>query len=403
MPDSDLIPRAGDGASARTDVLPGAVFKPEDLYDVTVIGGGPTGLFALFYAGMRHMRAKIVDSLSELGGQLAALYPEKYVFDVAGFPKVLAKDLAQSLIDQGLQFGATVSLDQSVVDLRYADDEPAGPEPAAAGSSPGGDGAGGENVGSSAGSGAAGGTEAVRTARAGRILRLQTTKAVHWSRTVVVCAGIGAFAPRKLDADGVDRLLNRGVYYGLRDKSLCSGKRVLIVGGGDSAADWAVNLLDTASAITLIHRSDRFRAHEATMRRIRESSIAVKTFTELKRIHGTDRVEGVTLVHNQRNEEEEADPEVILLNVGFLADLGPMRSWGIEIEKKAVRVNERMETSMPGVYAAGDIAQHSGKLKLIATGFGEAATAVNFAKHYIDPSAKAFPGHSTDDKTFEGK
>jgi thioredoxin reductase len=400
-----------------------------DAYDITVVGGGPTGLFALFYAGMRHMRAKVVDSLPELGGQLSALYPEKYIFDVAGFPKVLAKDLTKDLIEQGLQFGATVCLEESVVDLRHV--EPNGGREggasaevpteatllAQAASSPD-DGNGdvaprrpgdpeASGGGQSAGEAPSPGRDAPRAGpqapAPGKILRLQTDKAVHWSRTVVLCAGIGAFAPRKLNAEGVEQLLNRGVYYGLRDKAICRGKRVLIVGGGDSAADWSVNLLDTARAVTLIHRSDRFRAHEATMRQIHDSHVQVRTFTELKRVHGSDRVEGVTLVHNQTGLEEEAEAEVVLLNLGFLADLGPMRKWGIEIEKKAVKVNERMETNMPGVYAAGDVAQHGGKLKLIATGFGEAATAVNFAKHYIDPSAKAFPGHSTDDKTFEGK
>jgi thioredoxin reductase len=370
MPESRIDPETDGSAFEKSAPAEPSTadFTAEQLYDVTVVGGGPTGLFALFYAGMRHMRAKIVDSLPELGGQLAALYPDKYIFDVAGFPKILAKDLAKGLIEQGLQFGATVCLEEPVVDLRYADET---------------------------GNGAA--------ASAPRILRLQTTTAVHWTKTVVLCAGIGAFAPRRLEAEGVDLLLNRGVYYGLRDKSIAHGNRVLIVGVGDSAADWSVNLLDTASEITLIHRSDRFRAHEATMRRIHESPVQLKTFTELKRIHGSERVEGVTLVHNQTGEEEEAHPEIVLLNLGFLADLGPMRQWGIEIEKKAVVVNDRMETNMPGVYAAGDVAQHDGKLKLIATGFGEAAVAVNFAKHYIDPSARAFPGHSTDDKTFEGK
>jgi thioredoxin reductase (NADPH) len=322
------------------------------------------------------MRAKVIDSLPELGGQLMALYPEKYIFDVAGFPKILAKDLCRGLAEQGLQFGATVCLEESVVDLRYADDE-------------------------GNGAGPAGGTTAAAGSR--RILRLQTDKDVHWTRTVLISAGIGAFAPRKLEAEGVDLFLNRGVYYGLRDKSLCLDKRVLIVGGGDSAADWTINLLDTAREITLIHRSDRFRAHEATMRQIHDSPVRIKTFTELKRVRGGEQVEAATLLHNRTSEEEEVQADVVLLNLGFLADMGPMRHWGIEIEKKAIRANERMETSMPGVYAAGDIVQHAGKLKLIATGFGEAATAVNFAKNYIDPSAKVFPGHSSDDKTFEGK
>ena len=280
--------------------------------------------------------------------------------------------MAKGLVEQGLQFGATVCLEEAVTDLRYAAD---------------------------VGNGAGGGPPPPES----RVLLLQTDKATHWTRTVILCGGIGAFAPRKLDAEGVEHFLDRGVYYGLRDKALCEGKRVLIVGGGDSAADWSVNLLGTASDITLVHRSDRFRAHEATMRQIFESPVRVKTFTELKRVHGGERVKGVTLVHNQTSTEEELDADVVLLNLGFLADLGPMKQWGLEIEKKAIVVNDRMETNMPGVYAAGDIAQHSGKLKLIATGFGEAAVAVNFAKAAIDPSARAFPGHSTDDKTFEGK
>jgi thioredoxin reductase len=381
IPDrEDISGPTGPGGDLPQELSP-------DVYDITVVGGGPTGLFALFYAGMRHMRAKIVDSLPELGGQLVALYPDKYIFDVAGFPKVLAKDLAHGLIEQGLQFGATVCLEESVVDLRYADDAGNGARPGLGMA---------EGVDSEAASG--GGVN-----RAPRILRLQTTGSVHYTRTVVLCAGIGAFAPRRLQVDGVELLLNRGVYYGLRDKSIAHGKRVLVVGGGDSAADWAVNLLGTASEITLIHRSDRFRAHEATMRTIHESPVNVKTFTELKRVHGSDSVEGATLLYNQTGEEEEVHPEIVLLNLGFIADLGPMKQWGIEIEKKAIVVNDRMETNMPGVYAAGDVAQHDGKLKLIATGFGEAAVAVNFAKHYIDPSARAFPGHSTDDKTFEGK
>ena len=378
MPDSAPQPNPAPEPSTP------AAAEDAEVYDITVVGAGPTGLFALFYAGMRHMKAKIVDSLPELGGQLSALYPDKYIFDVAGFSKVLARDLTRDLVEQGLQFGAAVRLEESVVDLRYEGEAGNGaPDPAVPTGWPD--------------------AEAWGMAGSGGVLRLQTNRAVHRTRTVVLAAGIGAFAPRQLKAEGVDVLLGKGVYYGLRDKSICRGKRVLIVGGGDSAADWAVNLLDTASEITLIHRSDRFRAHEETMRRIHESSIAVKTFTELRRVHGTDTVEGATLVHNERNVEEECDPEIVLLNLGFLADLGPMRHWGLEIEKKAIRVSDRMETNMPGVYAAGDVTQHPGKLKLIATGFGEAAVAVNFAKHYLDPHARAFPGHSTDDKTFEGK
>lgn len=326
----------------------------EPIHDVTILGGGPTGLFGAFYAGMRHMKTLIVDSLSELGGQLMALYPEKYVYDVGGFPKILAKDLADGLVEQAMQFHPTVALEETVRDLARED---------------------------------------------GDVWRLTTDKAAHLTRTIVISAGIGAFEPRRLKVIGLDRFEGRGVQYLVRDKMALAGRRVMIVGGGDSAFDWALNLQGIAKSLMLIHRREEFRAHEATVREVTASGeVEILTHYEVRGVTGNSALETVTIFDNRTDEERVHEVDNLLINVGFKADLGPIKRWGLEMQKNGIVVNERMETNLPGVYAAGDVTEHDGKLDLIATGFGEVAVAVNFAKTFIDPGARAFPGHSTEEK-----
>jgi ferredoxin/flavodoxin---NADP+ reductase len=321
-----------------------------DIYDITILGGGPAGLFGLFYAGLRGLRAKLIDSLAELGGQLITLYPEKYIYDVAGHPKVLAKDLVKSCVEQGLRFNPAVCLEEKVIDLTYHDD---------------------------------------------RLIRLSTDKGEHWTRSVVLAVGVGAFAPKKLNLPDIERLEGHGIYYFVKEKEVFAGKSVLIVGGGDSAVDWALMLKDSAKEVTLIHRRDKFRAHEQSVQELMASPVEVKCFYELKAVHGGDHLEGVTIFHNKTGEETYYKVDALILSLGFVADLGPVRKWGLAIEHNAIKVNERMETNLPGVYAAGDAVTHAGKLKLITTGQGEAAIAVNFAATYINPDSKAFPGHSS--------
>ncbi|MBI3292924.1 MAG: NAD(P)/FAD-dependent oxidoreductase [Elusimicrobia bacterium] len=323
----------------------------DDLFDVTIIGGGTTGLFAAFYAGLRGMRTKLVDSLNELGGQLMALYPEKYVYDVAGFPKVLAKDLGKQLIEQGMQFHPTVCLGERVTALAIGSD---------------------------------------------KIITVTTDKAVHRSKTVIISVGIGSFKPKTLEVPGVERFLEKGVWYGVKEKERFRGKRIAIVGGGDSAVDWALNLYPLAASTTLIHRRDGFRAHEDSVKQLKASPVTLKLFYEVKAVQGNTQLEAVTLINSKSKAEETLPVDALLINIGFLADPGPLRQWGLQLDGNMIKVNPRMETNLPGVYAAGDGASHEAKLKLIATGFGEAAIAVNFAKTYIDPTAKAFPGHSSE-------
>lgn len=328
-----------------------------EIHDVAILGGGPTGLFGAFYAGMRHMKTLIIESLPELGGQLTALYPEKWVYDVGGFPKILAKDLAEGLIEQGTQFHPTVGVGETAQSLvREGDTHDA-------------------------------------------LWRITTDKNDYLARTVVISAGIGAFQPRRLKAETLEQYEGRGVQYIVRDKMAFAGQRVLIVGGGDSAFDWALNLQGIAAEITLIHRREGFRAHEGTVQQILESDLVkVMTHYEVRRVTGDGRVESCTIFDNRTEEETTFEVDAVLVNVGFVADLGAIREWGLVMEKKKIVVNERMETNLPGVYAAGDVTHHDGKLDLIATGFGEVAVAVNYAKTFIDPTARAFPGHSTEEK-----
>jgi len=314
--------------------------NPLDTYDITIIGGGPAGLFGLYYAGLRAAKAKVIDSLPQLGGQLAALYPEKYICDVAGFPKILAKDLVANLEKQALQYDHRVCLSEKVVGLERVEE---------------------------------------------RLYRLRSEKSEHLSRTVVIAAGMGAFLPRRLDIQDAKRLEGRGLHYVVKDPGAFRGKGVLIVGGGNTALDWALELEGIARKITLIHLADTFNAHEDSVGKLRRSRVEVKIRCELKAVHGEEHVEGATIFNNRDQSETRLDLDEILLNIGFLANLGPIREWGLAIEGNAIRVNERMETSLPGVYAAGDIATHPGKIKLIATGASEAAVAVNHAKGYLQP------------------
>ena len=324
--------------------------NPEELYDIAIIGGGPVGQYAAYYAGLRGMKTKVIDSLPQLGGQLSALYPEKYIFDVAGYAKVYAKDLVENLTEQMMQYRPTLSLDEKVINLT-----------------------------------------------SNGVVTMETEKgATHYAKSAVIACGVGAFMPRKMAAAGLLELEGRGVHYFVNDKSSLAGKRLVVVGGGDSAFDWTMNLYDIAKSIVQIHRSDKFKAHEDSIAKVMSLPIEFKTFHELKAVHGEEHVTGVTIFDSRTKEEMYLECDELLLNLGFLTNLGPIKQWGFNIVGNSVQVNSRMETNIAGVYGAGDIVDYSGKLKLIATGFGEAAIAVNHAKALVDPAAKVNPGHSSE-------
>jgi thioredoxin reductase len=332
-----------------------------EIRDITIIGGGPTGLFGAFYAGMRGCSTRIIDSLPELGGQLTALYPEKDIFDVGGFPKILAKDLSKNLVAQAMQFAPDVVLDEQVQEVVWE----------------------------------------------GGHFRLQGTSQEYLTKALVIAGGKGAFEPMRLEVPGYDTFLRKGVEYSVKDPQTYRGKRVVIVGGGDSALDWVLILKDVAKRLVLVHRRDGWRAHAATVTRMEAAAeageIEVRTFHEVRDIQGTDRVERTTIFDNRSEQETCIECDAVLSFLGFKPDLGPIQHWGLDIAKNRVKVNALMETNVPGIYAAGDIVEYEGKLDLIATGFAEAAVAVNNAVHFVDPAARVNPGHSTNMKIFKDK
>jgi thioredoxin reductase len=325
-----------------------------ETYDITIIGAGPTGMFGAFYAGLREMKTLLLEALPQPGGQLAVLYPEKFVYDVAGYPCILAKDLVKELWQQAVKFKPDVRFDEQVVHLsRGADDG----------------------------------------------LVVTTDRTTYRSRTALIAAGVGAFAPNKLNRPGLAEFEGRGIHYFVEDVNLFRGKRLLIVGGGDSAVDWALTLKDWAKKVVLVHRRADFRAHERNVAELMVTEeIEKRLGWEVKEVHGNDYVQAVTIFNNQTGEETTIEVDAILLNLGFKADLGWIKEWGLEFNKRSIVVDGLMATNLPGVYAAGDIADPKGSvaLTLIATGFAQAILAVNCAKNYINPTARIFPGHSSE-------
>lgn len=276
-----------------------------------------------------------------------ALYPEKKIYDVFGMPEILGKDLVHNLVKQGLQFGAEVRLGESVQALSFAE--------------------------------------------SGRQIDVITEHGSYPTRCVVLAGGLGLISPRKHDAEGCERLEGSGVYYSVRDPESFRGKKIVIVGGGDSALDWTLHLRRIAARVTLVHRSHDFAGHASTLREVQQLAdqghIALHTSTLLKAVHGNGQLEAVTL-KNSQGAEHRVEAQALLPMLGFHVNLGPMEQWGLRFEEKKIVVNQRMETSLEGVFAAGDMVTYPGKIKLIATGFAEAAIAVKSAVEYLRPGEK---------------
>lgn len=327
--------------------------RNENIVDIIIIGGGPTGMFAAFYGGMRQTSVKILESMPQLGGQLSALYPEKYIYDVAGFPKVRAQELVDSLVQQMNHFPVNVCLEEKVLKVEKKDE---------------------------------------------RLFEITTEKAVHCCKALIITAGVGAFEPRRLELPEAASFERKNLHYFVSDLHAFKGQKVLISGGGDSAVDWALMLEPIAEQVTLIHRRDKFRAHEHSVETLMKSKVNVITPKEITKLHGTDRIEKVTLQDVKKGSVLDIDVDAVIVNFGFVSSLGPIAEWGFEIDNGSIIVDSRMETSIPGIFAAGDVTIYPGKLKLIAVGFGEAPTAINNAKVYIDPEAKLSPGHSSNMK-----
>lgn len=316
--------------------------------DLTVIGAGPTGLYAAYYAGFRGLSVALVDALPQVGGQVAALYPEKAIHDVAGFPSVRGQDLVDALHEQATRWEPTLLLGHCAATLHHHAD------------------------------GVELGTDQGGTVRA---------------KALLVTAGIGGFVPRELPTGS--EYLGRGLRYFVPRLADLDGQDVVVVGGGDSALDWALALEPIARTVSLVHRRPQFRAHRRSVEQLHASSVQVFTPYEVTKVSGESRVEEIRIA------ERGGDPvslpvQEVVAALGFIADLGPIENWGLELHRRHVLVDRTMRTNLDRVYAAGDIADYDGKVKLISIGFGEAALAVNHIAHRIDPSVSLVPGHSSD-------
>ena len=316
--------------------------------DVAVVGAGPTGLFAAYYAGFRGLSTVVIDALPEPGGQVTAMYPEKLIYDIAGFPVIRGRDLVANLVEQAAPFNPGYLLGVRANSLSYVDGKPT--------------------------------------------IELADGETIHCG-AVIITGGLGSFTARPLPVAA--GFVGTGIVHFVPHLDDLAGHNVVIVGGGDSAFDWALSLHPVAKSVTLVHRRDKFRAHAGTVDRVRALRVEIIVNAELRQLIGDERIGGVEVqVKGEAARELPADTVVAAL--GFTADLGPLAEWGLALDRRHILVDTTMATNQPRIFAAGDITEYPGKVRLIAVGFGEAATAVNNAAIVIDPAAHLFPGHSSE-------
>lgn len=317
--------------------------------DVAIIGAGPAGLFAAFYAGLRSLRVRVFEALPFVGGQVAALYPEKTILDVGGFPAISGAELVSALERQARRAAPAFHLDEAVTGMRRAD--------------------------------------------AGFVL--SSPRGEYQARAVIVAVGVGRFAPRQTGVPGVDRWEGQGILRTVHNVGSYRGGRVLVVGGGDSALDWAAELAEAGALVTLVHRREEFRGLEASLTRAERAGVQVRRSTVVDGLAGNGRPERALLRHVGSGQSEEVRCDAVVLALGFVADLSVVRRWGLPLEGRGIVVAPDTLAAAPGVFAIGDAVTYPGKLKLIATAFAEAALAVSAASTFLDPSTRLQSVHST--------
>ncbi len=323
--------------------------------DLLIIGAGPVGLFGAYYAGVRGLRTAVVDSLSQVGGQVTAMYPEKQIFDIAGFPAVSGRTLISNLVEQAAPYQPTYLLGQEAQQL----------------------------------------DRVTRTDGQDQLVVRTSTGTEITARAIVITGGIGTFTPRPLPAG--EEFLGNGLEYFVPSSAEYAGKAVVVVGGGDSAVDWALMLHPIAKSVTLVHRREAFRAHHGSVEQLKASPVEIITNAQVTTAAGSGTLAEIEVRVTGEEAPRTLVCDKLVAALGFTANLGPLREWGIELhDNRHLVVDSAMRTNVAGVFSAGDVTDYDGKVRLIAVGFGEVATAVNNAAVHLDPAAQLFPGHSTD-------
>ncbi|MEO1416441.1 MAG: NAD(P)/FAD-dependent oxidoreductase [Bacteroidota bacterium] len=323
--------------------------------DICIVGAGPVGLFAVFEAGLLKMQCHVVDALPQVGGQLTEIYPKKPIYDIPGYPSVLAGDLIKNLEEQIAPFKPTFTLGERVETLEKLAD----------------------------------GSFHIVTSEGTDIQ----------AKAVVIAGGLGSFEPRKPKLENLTTFEKKGVDYMVKDPEKYRGKKVVIAGGGDSALDWTVFLADVAAELSLVHRRDQFRGAPDTAAKVQELADAGKINlyynTEAKALSGNGHLNAITL-NQKEGGPVEVETDYFIPLFGLSPKLGPIGEWGLNIDKRAVEVDTRdYSTNVPGIYAIGDINTYPGKLKLILCGFHEAALMSHSAYSYIYPDKKAMLKYTT--------
>jgi len=315
----------------------------EELYDVTIVGGGPAGLYTAFYSGMRDLKTKIIEYSSQLGGRML-IYPEKMIWDVGGVPPILGGQLIEHLIEQAKTFDPTIVFNQKVEHLERQSD--------------------------------------------GTFILTSSTGEKHYSKTVILAVGYGVLSMQKLEIEGADKYEVTNLHYTVQELEIFRDKHILISGGGNSAVDWANELEPIAASVTVVHRRDEFGGHEKSVLKMRESSVCLKTPYEIVQLHGDgELIQSVSIENKETGVIERIELDAIIVNHGLKCDYGALEKWGLNIEDGVAIVNEKRETNIEGIYGAGDFVDHPSKVRYIAGAFTDGILALNSAKLYLEPDA----------------
>lgn len=318
--------------------------------DIAIVGAGPVGLFAIFEAGLLKMRCHLIDYLPQIGGQLSEIYPKKPIYDIPGFPTVLAQELVENLRKQAEPFHPTFTLGERIESLEKRNER-----------------------------------DFVLTTNLGTVIH---------AKVVVIAGGLGCFEPRKPEVSGLDQFENgKGINYMILDPEKYRGQKMVIAGGGDSALDWAIFLSDVCKELTLVHRSESFRGAPDSVNKVmklaEEGKIKLLLNSTIASIGGKDHLETVEIENLKSKEKQSIQTDHLIPLFGLSPKLGPIENWGLNLDKNAIEVNtEDYSTNVPGVYAIGDINSYKNKLKLILCGFHEAALMSHSAYKYINPGVK---------------
>ena len=315
--------------------------------DILIIGAGPTGLFTVFEAGLLKLRCHLIDALPQPGGQCSELYPKKPIYDIPGLPEILAGDLTKNLLEQGKQFEPGFTLGERAETIEKQVD--------------------------------------------GSFIVTTNKGTKHQASIIAIAGGLGSFEPRKPLIENITDYEDKGVAYFIKDPEVYRNKRVVISGGGDSALDWSIYLADIASEVTLIHRRTEFRGALDSVERVQELKLLGKinliTPAEVTDIHGEVHLEALTVTKGDEQIQLKTDYFIPLF--GLSPKLGPIGSWGLEIEKNAIKVDTLdYQTNIPGIFAIGDVNTYEGKLKLILCGFHEATLMCQAAYKILNPNKK---------------